>query len=245
VAARHLDRLQQLAQGEEVDLLSLVGVAVREVQRARVVHEVAGAGQVEPAPRDRLQLLQRKRRLAAARRPDHDQRQRRLDDGGLGVVERKRLVEDVDDRRGGVDVPEPFGRLGLGRGDGHEVRVRVAAAVEEAGLGVVVVADDFEDQQVAPAVLGTLEEQAVLVVEPGPVDPEILELLHLRRAEVPLAELLQHPRVLARDVPRIEVPQDEQLHRASDIADVSCLGAETRGVPRLPDLPGNAADAPV
>jgi hypothetical protein len=212
---RHLDRLQQLGEAEEVDLLAHVRVAARVVERAGVLHEVGGARQVEPVPGDRLQLLEGEGRLPAARGADHDERERGQEDGRLRVVEGERLVEEVEGGGARVHVGQRLGRRvpRAGRGHGLEVVLGVAAPVQEAGPRVVVVEHDLEDEQPgAAAVPGELEEEAVLVVELRPVEAGAPQLLDLRRAEVAPPELLEDVLVLAGRRPRVEVPEDQGLH---------------------------------
>ena len=219
-ARRHLDGLNQFNQRQEVDLLRVIGVPVGEVERSGIFDQIGRAGEIKAAAVQGLQLLQGQRGFAASRGADDDQRKRRLEDRGLGIVERERLVEHVNRSGAGVHVakflPVNFGRRGRRRG--IEVGLAEAAAIEEAGLRVVVIANHFEDEEkLASRVLGQLKQEAIFVVELRPVDARVLELLDLGRPEVSAPELLKNLLVLPLDVARVEVSEDQCLHRNSGL----------------------------
>jgi hypothetical protein len=105
-----------------------------------------------------------------------------------------------------------------------------AASVQEAGLRVIVVSHDFEDEEPLPVgVVGKLEREAILVVQLRPVDAGVPQLLDLRRVKIPVPELLQDLLVLAIHVACVEVPQEQGFHH---VCVLRCMRAcSTEGLP--------------
>lgn len=110
-AGRYAQRLEEFPIGEELDLLIPAFEAVGEVELTGAAREIRRMRDVECLAIDALDLLERERRLAAARAADDHDRGRGEPDRVLCIVEGERLVEPGDLAPRGMQVAH---RLGFG-----------------------------------------------------------------------------------------------------------------------------------
>ena len=196
-ARRHSQGLQQLAVAEEVNLLLRVLEAMRGVQRPGALRQVGGQGDVQHPAFGLTQPRQRDGRLARAGRADDHQRHRVPVGLLLGIVEDDGLVQQL---KAQAFRPQPAQRRGLGL----QARCRRICqrfkldlgfidhrAPQEARALIGMVLDDFQCQahRLALAIAALLhprklQQQAVGVVQPGPVVRAGVQLLDVGRAEV-------------------------------------------------------------
>ena len=184
---RHAQRLDELAVAQEHRVLARILVTVGRVQRERVPREIGRQRHVQYRAVRLAQLGERHGGLARAGRADQDQRYGLAVDRLLRVVEDDRLVEKFEPRpvrmqpaqgqrvagRGGVD-----GRLALDLGLVHD------RPAQEPRAFVGVVDDDLQGETDRLAIdPRELQQQAIGVVEPGPVIRPGTELLDVGRAE--------------------------------------------------------------
>ena len=223
-ALRDLDRLEELPEAEEVDALPLVLVSVREIERRRVLGEERRLRDVEHVAGERAELGQRQRRLPAPCAAHHDERRRQAMDLLLAVVERERLVEDVElgarpevaDRlRHGVD------RLGRRLGGLRGLRLVDARAPKEARTIVGMLLDHLEGEaRLLTAVADELHDQPAVVVEPRAKERALVDqLLHVGAAEVVALDrapdLFERRREAAR---HLQIGVREETHRPFALA---------------------------
>jgi hypothetical protein len=155
-----VDRLDELAVGEEYRLLPAVLEAVGVIEVAGALREVARMRDVEHLAFGVLEFFEGQRRLAAAGAADDDQRWRLAIDGVLRVVEGDRLVEQMNRRSLRVQVAYRLcfadGLVGADVGNPALVDRRAA---QKARLVVIVIGDHLEHQRADFVAVANQREQ--------------------------------------------------------------------------------------
>ena len=95
-ALGHTQARQVFRERQETDVLGVVGIRQRIVQRAGIVHQIGGAGHIQDLARRVFHFLEGQGGLATAGRPDHDAGRGERVDRLLGVVERHHLMEEME-----------------------------------------------------------------------------------------------------------------------------------------------------
>jgi hypothetical protein len=214
---RHVDRFDELAIGEENGFLPRMLETVGEIEIAGTLREVTRVGDVEHLAFGVLELFEGQRGLAATGAADDDQRRRLAIDGLLRVVERDRLVEQMDRRALRVQVThrQRFTNRFVGVDVGNPGLVDRRAA-QKTRLVVIVIGDHFQHQRAhLVAVANQRKQQAVGVIELRPVElavAEIDELLDLRRTKIVPGDGIDDPAVAGLDARGVEVGVFKNLH---------------------------------
>jgi len=147
------------------------------------------------------------------RRAHQHQRGPVAERGVLQIVEGQRLVEEVEDRPGGMEVADGPRLRRLRRFRIVQFRLVDRRAAQEARAVVSVPSDHLErEARFFAAVLGEHQEEPRGIVEPGPVEPAHAQLLHVGGAEIVPLDSRAHFLDLVREVAGRQPVVGEKAH---------------------------------